>query len=85
MHQNVPSIGFDHAAYLLANRIVGSDGSADSDAAILGDLGSHKPDTADIDVPVLFGKSQFRGKVLAHNVAVQQGYWTAAHFQEFRE
>ena len=54
-------------------RLVGGDGRADGDAAVLGDLGGDPADAADVDVPVLLREAELGGEVLADDVAVEQG------------
>ena len=68
----------DHLAHGAAGAVVGSDGGADGDAAVLGDLAGDEADTADVEVAVCLGETQFAGQVLAHDVAVQQGHGPAA-------
>src|SRR5690349_20253263 len=61
MHQDKTSVGFNHLPHVLAGHIVRSDRRADCDAAVLRNLRSNIADTANVDVAVLLGKTEFRG------------------------
>src|SRR6185295_2594962 len=84
MHQDEAPIGLDHLTYVFAGRVVRGDWGADRNAAVLSDFRSNIPNAADIDVAMLFGESEFRGKVLADEIAVEQGHRTSTDFQELR-
>ena len=83
MHQHEAAEGFNHLTHGFANGIVWSDGRADGNATVFCDLRGHIADAANIDVAMLLGKTEFRGEMLAHKVAVEQCDWPAACFQEF--
>src|SRR5438128_199176 len=83
MDQNEASVGLNHLTNLLAYRIVGRNGRADSDPAVLCNFGSHVADASNVDVAMFFRESKFRRKMLTDQIAVQNGDRPAANFQEF--
>src|SRR5215469_5789410 len=60
VNQNEASVRFDQLAHVFTRRIVGSNRSADGDAAILRNLRSDISDAPDVDVAMLFRESEFR-------------------------
>src|SRR5579872_261074 len=78
MHQDEAANRFDHAAYSFASCVIGSNRSADRDAAVLCDLGGYVSDAPDVDVAMLLRKTQFRGQMLAHQVTIEQRDRTSA-------
>ena len=82
MHQDEPAVRFDHLAHMFTGRVIRSDGRADRDAAVLGDLRSNVADAPDVDVTMFFRESEFRRQVLANQVAVEHCDRTSADFQE---
>src|SRR6266700_1509382 len=84
MHQDKPSIGLDHLTHMFASCIVRGDWRTNRDAAVLSDFGSDISDAADVDVAMLFRESEFRRKMFAHQVAVEQGHRTAPDFKKLR-
>jgi hypothetical protein len=72
----------DHLAHGAAGAVVGRDGRADGDAAVLGDLAGDEADAADVEVAVRLGEAQLAGQVLAHDVAVEQGHRAAARLHQ---
>ena len=65
MHENEAAQRFDHGTHLLANRIVGSDGGADRDPAVLGDFRRHVANATDVDVAVLLAEAEFGRQMFA--------------------
>src|SRR5581483_6442052 len=63
--EDEPAAFLDHVPHVLAGLVVGGDGGADGDAAVLGDLGGDVADPADVDVAVLLGEAELRRQVLA--------------------
>src|SRR5579872_3345331 len=72
MHQDEAADGFDHAAYRFSRRVIGSNRSADRDAAVFGNFRRDISDPADVDIAMLLREAQFGGEMLAHQVAIQQ-------------
>ena len=66
VHQNEPSVGLNQLPHILAGRVIRRDGRANCDAAVLGDFRCNVADAPDVDVAVLFGKSEFGRKILAN-------------------
>ena len=85
VHEDEPTERLDHLPDSLACGLIGSNRSTHCDAAVLGDLGRDIPDAADVDVAMLFRESKLRRKVLADQIAIQQGDRTSAGFQELRD
>src|ERR1700686_4591717 len=84
VYKDEAAIGLDQLAYVLTRRIIRSNGRANRDAAVLRDFRGHISNAANVDVAMLFRESQFRGKVLAHQVPVEQGHRAPADFQKLR-
>ena len=82
MHFDKGAELLDVLAYGAAGGGVGRDGRTDRDTTVLGDLGGHVADAADVEVAVLFREAEFGRQVLAHDVTVQEGYRTATHFHQ---
>ena len=82
VHQNESAVRLDQLANVLSRRVIGCDGRANRDPAILRDFRRDISNAANVNVAMLFRESQFRGKMLAHQVAVEQSHRTSAHFQE---
>src|SRR5580700_170680 len=80
--ENEPAVGLNQLSHIFARPVVRRDGRANSDTAILGDFRRHIADAPDVDVAVLFGEAEFGRQILAHQVAIQHGGRTPAHFQE---
>src|SRR5208283_1887107 len=82
VHQYKAADRLNQLPDVLAGRLIRSDGSANRDSAVFGDFRSDVADAANVDVAVLLGKAELRRQMLAHQIAVQQGNGTAAHFQK---
>jgi len=83
MDQDESTIRLNRVAHVFARRIVRSNGRADGDAAVFRDLRGDIADAADVDVTMLFGKTQLRGKIFADQAAIEQRHRTSSDFQEF--
>ena len=64
VHHHEAAEGLDHRPHLLAHLVVGGDGRADGDAAVLADLRPHVADAPDVDVAVLAREAELRRQVL---------------------
>ena len=82
MHEHEPAQRIDHRFTWLRTGSRGRDGGADGDAAVLGDLGGDEADAQDVQLAVGSREPQLRGKVLAHDVAVEQRHRPTTHLQQ---
>src|SRR5205823_13177333 len=82
MHHDESTQRCNHAAHLFPHGIVGSDGSTDGNATVLGDLGSDVPDASDVEVAMFAGKTKLGGQMLADKIAVKKRHRSAANFEE---
>src|ERR1700722_16797360 len=80
--ENKAANRFDHFADGFARGVIRSDRGADRDPTIFGDLRSHVADAANVDVTMFLGKPEFGRKMLAHQVAVEDGDGSASGFEE---
>src|SRR5712692_2244450 len=60
VNQDEAAEGLNDLTHRLADRIIGSDGGADGDAAVLGNLRGDIADAANIDVAMLLGETKVR-------------------------
>src|SRR6185437_16359715 len=58
VHQDEPSVGFNHLSYLATHRVVWSNGSANRNATVFRDLRRNVTNAANVDIAMLFGKSE---------------------------
>src|SRR5262249_28088035 len=66
------SYGATGGAPVRAGGLVGSDGRAERDTAVRGDLGGHVPDPGDVQVTVGPGEGETRRQQLPDQVSVEQ-------------
>ena len=67
---------------IIPGMLIGCNRCADGNPAVFGDFAGDKPDPAHIDIPVLLGKCQFAGKIMPHDISVQQCYRSIAELQK---
>jgi hypothetical protein len=82
VHENKSTDRLDHLAQLLANCIVGGDGSANGNATVFRDFRCNVADAPDVDIAMLLGETEFGRKMLSYQIAIQQRYGTATGLQE---
>src|SRR5579872_3455494 len=82
MNEHEPAISFDHLPDVPARGFVWGNGRTDGDAAIFGDLRSHKTDPMDIEIAMFPGEAQFGRKIFSNNISVKQGHRTATDFEQ---
>src|SRR6266436_4887769 len=82
VHENESAEGLNQFAYLLTYGVIGRDRCANRNATVLGNLRGDVSDPPDVDVAMFLGEAEFRREVLAHQIAIQNGYGATAHFEE---
>ena len=82
MHHDESTQRCNHAAHLFPHGIVGSDGSTDGNATVLGDLGSDVPDASDVEIAMFAGKTELGREMLADQIAVKKRNRPAPDFEE---
>src|SRR5438552_17985650 len=82
MHHDKPTQRRNHGAHLFPHGIVWSNGSADGDATVLGDLGSDVSDASDVEVAMFAGKTKLGGQMPADQIAVKKRNRPAPDFEE---
>ena len=84
VHLDKSSGRLDSLSQIAAGGRVGRDKSADRDSAVTCGLGGDEADAPQVDLSVLAGEPEFAGKVLAHDIPVEQRHRSAVALSQHR-